>query len=120
MKELEWRDVDLAGRVVRLRREVSKNKDGLVLPLSADLLEIIEREKTQRRLECPYVFHLDGEQVGDFKRSVGDRLQEGGHRQSVGSPSAPDRRPQHVESRNPGSSCDGAIGAQDTKRLRSV
>ena len=69
MKALEWRDVDLAGRVVRLRPEISKNKDGRVLPLSGELLEIVERAKAQRRLDCPYVFHLDGEQVGDFKRS---------------------------------------------------
>jgi integrase len=69
MKGLEWRDVDLAGTVVRLRPELSKNKDGRVLPLSGELLEIVERAKAQRRLDCSYVFHLDGEQVGDFKRS---------------------------------------------------
>src|SRR5262249_42695456 len=33
MKSLEWRDVDMAGRVVRLRPELSKNKAGRVLPL---------------------------------------------------------------------------------------
>ncbi len=32
MRGLEWRDVDLAGRVIRLRPELSKNKDGRVLP----------------------------------------------------------------------------------------
>jgi integrase len=69
MKALEWRDVDLAGRVVRLRPEISKNKDGRVLPLSGELLELVERAGAKRRLDCPYVFHLDGEPVGDFKRS---------------------------------------------------
>jgi integrase len=69
MKALEWRDVELTGNVVRLRPEVSKNKDGRLLPLSGELLEIVERAKAQRRLNCPYVFHLHGEQVGDFKRS---------------------------------------------------
>ena len=39
MRTLEWRDVDLAGREVRLRPEVSKNKDGRVLPLRGELLE---------------------------------------------------------------------------------
>ncbi len=34
VKALGWRDVDLAGRVVRLRPEISKNKDGRMLPLS--------------------------------------------------------------------------------------
>ena len=69
MKALEWRHVDLAGKVVRLRPEISKNEDGRVLPLLGELLEIVERAKPQRRLDCSYVFHLDGEQVGDFKRS---------------------------------------------------
>jgi integrase len=69
MKALEWRDVDFAGRVVRLRQSVSKNKDGRLLPLSGDLFEIIERANANRRLDCPYVFHLDGQPVGDFKRA---------------------------------------------------
>jgi hypothetical protein len=34
MRGLRWRDVDLAGRVVRLRPELSKNKDGQLLPLT--------------------------------------------------------------------------------------
>ncbi|MEE8076638.1 MAG: site-specific integrase, partial [Candidatus Binatia bacterium] len=36
MRALEWRDVDLAGRIVRLRPEISKNKDGRLLPLSGE------------------------------------------------------------------------------------
>jgi len=43
MRGLEWRDVDLAGHVVRLRPELSKNKDGRVLPLNDELLAVIER-----------------------------------------------------------------------------
>lgn len=69
MKALEWRDVDLIGKIVRLRPEISKNKDGRLLPLSGEVLELVERARTKRRLDCPYVFHLDGEPVGDFKRS---------------------------------------------------
>ncbi len=69
MRALEWRDVDLAGKVVRLRPAISKNKDGRVLPLSGDLLEIVERANDKRRLDCPNVFHLEGQPVGDFKRS---------------------------------------------------
>ena len=36
MRALEWRDVDLAGKVVRLRPEISKNKDGRLLPLQGE------------------------------------------------------------------------------------
>lgn len=69
MRALEWRDVDLAGKVVRLRPAISKNKDGRLLPLSGELLEIIERAQAVRRLDCANVFHLDGQPIGDFKRS---------------------------------------------------
>jgi integrase len=56
MRALEWRDVDLAGKVIRLRPEISKNKDGRLLPLHGELLAIIERAKQGRELSCPYVF----------------------------------------------------------------
>ena len=69
MRALEWRDVDLAGRTVRLRPSVSKNKDGRLLPLSGELLEIVERANASRRLDCPFVFNLDGQPIGDFKRA---------------------------------------------------
>ena len=68
MRGLEWRDVDLAGRVVRLRPELSKNKDGRVLPLSGGLLEVIERAYANRRLDCLHVFHVDGQPIGDFRK----------------------------------------------------
>jgi integrase len=48
MKALEWRDV---------------------LPLSGELLEIMERAHAKRRLDCPYVFHRDGEAIGDFRKA---------------------------------------------------
>lgn len=69
MKALEWRDVDLAGKVVHLRAEISKNKDGRLLPLSGELLEIVERAHAKRRTDCPFVFHRDGEQIGDFRKA---------------------------------------------------
>jgi integrase len=69
MRALEWRDVDLAGKVVRLRPEISKNKDGRLLPLKGELLQVIERAKEGRRPDCLYVFHLDGQPVGDFRRA---------------------------------------------------
>src|SRR5271166_703858 len=61
MKALEWRDVDLAGQVVHLRPEISKNKDGRLLPLSGELLDIVDRARAKRRPDCPFVFHRDGE-----------------------------------------------------------
>ncbi|MGH7837102.1 MAG: tyrosine-type recombinase/integrase, partial [Candidatus Binataceae bacterium] len=67
MRALEWRDIDLAGKVVRLRPAISKNKDGRLLPLSGELLEMMERARAARRPDCPYVFHRGGEPIGDFR-----------------------------------------------------
>jgi integrase len=70
MRALEWRDVALAGHVIRLRPEISKNKDGRVLPIKAgELFEIIERAKQNRLLSCPYVFHQEGQRIGDFGKA---------------------------------------------------
>lgn len=76
MRALEWRDVETAGRLVRLRPEVSKNKDGRLLPLRSDLLEIIERAREGRVPECPFVFHRKGKRIGDFKKAWGTARKE--------------------------------------------
>jgi integrase len=76
MKSLEWRDVDMAGRVVRLRPELSKNKTGRVLPLRGELTEIFVRAKEKRRLDCVHVFHNKGESIGDFRKSWRNALKE--------------------------------------------
>jgi integrase len=67
--KLEWRDVDLNGKTVRLRIENSKNKEARVLPLTGRLLDIIEQRKTARRLDCPQVFHLNGRPIKEFRKS---------------------------------------------------
>ena len=69
MKALEWRDVDLDGKVVRLRPEVSKNKDGRVLPLAGELLEVVERARAERRPDCQFVFHDGGQPIGNFRKA---------------------------------------------------
>lgn len=69
MRGLEWRDVDLAGHVVRLRPELSKNKTGRVLPLSGELLEVVQRASEMRRLDCVHVFHIEGQPIGSFRKS---------------------------------------------------
>ena len=69
MRTLEWRDVDLSGRELCLRPEVSKNKDGRPLPLRGELLEIIQRAHEKWRLHSPYVFHDDGQPIGDFRKA---------------------------------------------------
>lgn len=67
--KLEWREVDLSGRVVRLRIENSKNKEARVLPLTGRLWEVIQERTRARRLDCPQVFHHDDHKIGDFRKS---------------------------------------------------
>ncbi len=73
MRSLEWRDVDLAGSVVRLRPENSKSKKGRVLPLRGELKEIIERAAARRALSCLSVFHRkfrrNSKPIGSFSKS---------------------------------------------------
>lgn len=67
MRTLEWRDV-FAGEI-RLRIAHSKNKKPRVLPLRGELAEIIERAREQHRPDCRFVFHLDGQALGSFRKS---------------------------------------------------
>jgi len=67
--KLEWQDVDVEGGMVRLRRENSKNKKSRMLPLRGELQNVIERRLTERRLDCPYVFHRNGQPVKSFRKA---------------------------------------------------
>ena len=78
MKTLEWRDVDLANKVIRLRPEVSKNKRGRLLPLRDELWDIFARAKDNRKLECPRVFHHHGKPLADFRKAWHSALEAAG------------------------------------------
>ena len=67
--KLEWRDVDLGAKTVRLRIENSKNKEARILPLTGRLWDVMQDRAKARRLDCPSVFHHDGHRIGDFKKS---------------------------------------------------
>jgi len=67
--KLEWRDVDLNGKTVRLRIENSKNKEARILPLTGRLLELMDERKTGRRLDCPRVFHKKGQPIKEFRKT---------------------------------------------------
>jgi integrase len=67
MQSLEWRDVGTD--VIRLRRENSKNKNPRLLPLRGELAEIIERARQARKPDCVFVFHDNGQKIGDFRKA---------------------------------------------------
>jgi hypothetical protein len=63
------------GRVIRLRREISKKKDGRLLPVKGGLSEIVESAKANRLLSCPFVFHDKGQRIVSFRKAWEKRLQ---------------------------------------------
>ena len=66
---LEWRDIDRAARVIRLRPELSKNHEGRVLVLSPLLAQLIERRWRGRSLGCPFVLHVNGKRIGEWRKT---------------------------------------------------
>src|SRR5215831_7908327 len=77
-QKLEWRDVDLSSKVVRLRIENSKNKESRVLPLTDRLWEIIQERAKVRRPDCTFVFHHEGRKIGDFRKAWAKACKESG------------------------------------------
>ena len=48
---------------------MSKNKDGRLLPLDGELLQIIQTADEGRQPECPNVFHVDSRPIGSFRKA---------------------------------------------------
>src|SRR5438309_3539435 len=66
---LTWREIDMAGSVIRLDPERSKTKTGRLLPMSQPLKEVLKRRLTERRLDQALVFHRDGEPLIDWRKA---------------------------------------------------
>ena len=73
IQTLEWRQVDFVAGEVRLDPGTTKNDDGRVFPMTAELRAVFDQQwrvtqataKTGGRI-CPYVFHRSGEPVKSF------------------------------------------------------
>jgi len=72
---LTWREIDMAGSVIRLDPDRSKTRTGRLLPMSQPLKEVLQRRIAARRLDCLMVFHRDGEELVDFRKAWGGRMQ---------------------------------------------
>jgi len=68
-KNLEWAQVDLEGRTVRLKIEDSKNAEPWLLPLDGRLWDIIKERHKERRLDIKLVFHNKGRGIGDVRKA---------------------------------------------------
>jgi integrase len=69
MKSLRWGDVNLPDALITLRAENSKNKHPRKLALAGELLQIVRRAHSNRRLGCDFVFHHRGRPIGDFRKA---------------------------------------------------
>ena len=67
-RNLEWKEIDMRARTATLKGMDSKNKEPWILSLSGRLWEIIQERAKVRRLDCPYVFHVDGKRSATFAR----------------------------------------------------
>jgi integrase len=67
-KALTWADFDREAWTIRLHARDSKNRKGRAIPLEHELREIIERRITARQMDCVYIFHRRGEQMGTFRK----------------------------------------------------
>ena len=69
---LKWSQVDLAERIIRLNAGETKNKEGRVIPLAKDVLEVLRMQREIRDRywsDSPWVFfrHATGEPLKDFR-----------------------------------------------------
>ncbi|MGA7624930.1 MAG: site-specific integrase [Candidatus Acidiferrales bacterium] len=77
IRSLQWADVDLTAKVIRLRPENSKTREGRVLALEGKLWSVIAEQHVAREYEnldktigvSRYVFHHKGEPIGDIRKS---------------------------------------------------
>ncbi|HEY0873604.1 MAG TPA: site-specific integrase [Vicinamibacterales bacterium] len=70
---LEWRNIDWAGRCIRLDAHTTKNGEPRVFPFTTELETILTGQLAEHeRLKvagtiCPFVFHRNGERIMTFR-----------------------------------------------------
>ena len=69
VRALEWRDVDLRNRTLQLRAASAKNKRAKTLPLTGDVLAILQRRAADRDPAVPVVFTREGAPIGEFRKT---------------------------------------------------
>jgi len=68
---LQWPQVDLSERAVRLEPGTTKNDEARILPLAEELYQVLSMQRAIRDAKhpgCPWVFSRDGERILDFRR----------------------------------------------------
>ncbi len=72
LRPLRWDQVDFQRNQIRLHPGETKNRRGRVLPMYSEMRHWPEMEKATRDAKfpsCPYVFHLEGNPIVDFRKA---------------------------------------------------
>ena len=67
---LQWWQVDLAGGTIRLENDQTKTGKGRVYAFAPEdstdeVAQVLRAQHESRRLDCPYVFHRNGQRIRD-------------------------------------------------------
>lgn len=87
---LQWSQVDLDHRIVRLEPGTTKNDEARIIPLVADLLSLLKAEKGARDTlypECEWVFAREGQRIKSFKTAWANACTRAGLVDLAGEPS---------------------------------
>jgi len=66
---LKWSNVKIEIKCIILEPHETKNKRRHVVPLNHKAWEVIERRLKEKREDCPYVFHREGEKVKCIRKT---------------------------------------------------
>ena len=69
IRSLTWDKVDLKQGIVRLDPGEAKNEEARTIYLNDELMREMKALYSNRRLGCSYVFHLNGQPIGEFRKS---------------------------------------------------
>lgn len=87
---LEWSQVDLSERVVRLEPGTTKNDEARILPLTTELYEMLAMQKSIRDTKFPdchwLFFNESGDKIGRFRRSWRTACEAAGLASDAGEP----------------------------------
>ncbi len=75
---LTWDQVDLKKGIVRLEVGETKNKEARTVYLDSELKDIFSECFIERRLDCQFVFHRDGQQIKTFRKAWNTACREVG------------------------------------------
>jgi len=73
----EWSWIDR--NMIRVPKEIAKNKKDRAFPIIGTLIDILERRQKLRRLDCPYVFHRNGKPIRSFRKAFKAAAKEVGY-----------------------------------------